>query len=91
MAESTENPGHQERAYPAALPRIVHIGIPIASILVLLAFALTIASPANKAALPVQSTQFFVPIYIAIVIVMVFASMYLFKSIVDKDVSTTGS
>ena len=43
-----------------------------------------ISLPANKSALPVQSTVIFVPIYIAIVIVLVFASMYLFKAVMDR-------
>ena len=75
----------QERA-TTALPRSVHVGVPIASILVLLAFAFTISLPPNKAPIPVQSTLFFIPIYVAIVIVLVFGSMYLFKAVMDKDV-----
>jgi hypothetical protein len=64
--------------------------VPIASILVLLAFALTISLPANKAPIPVQSTLLFVPIYITIVVVLVFGSMYLFKVVIEKDVPTAG-
>ena len=86
MPESNQKPSQHEGAAPSALPRIVHIGLPIASLLVLLAFALTISLPANHAALPVQSTLLFVPIYLAIVIILVFASMYLFKAVMDKDV-----
>jgi hypothetical protein len=90
VPESEEKSTHGEAAAPAALPRSVHFGVPIASILVLLAFAFVIASPANKAALPIQSTLFFIPIYITIVIVLVFASMYLFKAIIEKDVPSAG-
>ena len=90
VTESTEKPAQHEGSLPNALPRSIHIGLPIASLLVLLGFALVIWQPANKAALPIQSTTAFIPFYIAMVIVMVFASMYIFKSMVDKDVSTTG-
>jgi hypothetical protein len=88
VTESTEKAAEHESAHYAALPRIVHFGVPIASILVLLAFALTISLPANKAPLPVQSTELFIPIYLVIVVVLVFASMYLFKAIMEKDVPT---
>ena len=90
VPESEEKSTHGEAAAPAALPRSVHFGVPIASILVLLAFAFTIALPANRATLPVQSTLLFIPIYLTIVIVLVFASMYLFKAVMEKDVPSAG-
>lgn len=86
MTETEGKPSQPQASGSPALPPIVHIGVPIASALILLAFALAALAPANEATLPVQSTIFFVPIYIAIVIVLVFASMYLFKELVDKDV-----
>jgi hypothetical protein len=67
----------------AALPRIVHLGIPIGSIFIILAFALVLTFPPDKSTLPVESTTFFIPIYLTIVVVLVFGSMYLFKKIVD--------
>ncbi|MGA2200182.1 MAG: hypothetical protein ABSG45_09620 [Nitrososphaerales archaeon] len=90
MSENKENPAQHTGAAGAALPRSVRIGIPIASILVLLAFALTLSLPANKAALPVQSTVLFVPIYVSTVIAIVFGSLYLFKTFVEKDTSSAG-
>jgi hypothetical protein len=78
----------------AVLPKIIHIGIPIATALIILAFALTLALPADRSPFSgaslaradgYTSTVFFIPIYIAIVIVMVFGSMYIFKRFVDSD------
>jgi hypothetical protein len=69
----------------AALPRIIHIGIPVASIIVLIAFAIALFLPANKSTLPVESTAFFIPIYLTIVIVLVLGSMYLFKRLMDAE------
>ena len=102
MTETEKESSEHRAAGGAALPRVVHIGIPIASALVILAFALTLALPADQsgfspAGVPLAkadaftSTVFFIPIYITIVIILVFASMYLFKTFVEKDVSTTGS
>lgn len=69
----------------AALPRMIHIGIPIASIIVLMAFAVVMFLPANKSTLPIESTVLFIPIYLVIVIVLVFGSMYLFKRLMDAE------
>ena len=69
----------------SALPRIVHIAVPIGSLLVLLAFAFVLSLPPYTSSIPVESTLYYIPIYVAIVIVLVFASMYLFKSVMDKD------
>jgi hypothetical protein len=71
------------RSVAAVLPRIVHVGIPIGSILIILAFALVLTFPPDKSTLPVESTTFFIPIYLTIVVILVFGSMYLFKKIVD--------
>jgi len=68
-----------------SLPRAVHYAVPALSILILLAFASMAFFPSNSAALPVQSTVLFIPIYLAIVVFLVFASMYIFKAVVEKD------
>jgi len=68
-----------------ALPRAVHYAVPALSILILLAFASMAFFPSNSAALPVQSTVLFIPIYLAIVVFLVFASMYIFKAVVESD------
>ncbi|MGA2663798.1 MAG: hypothetical protein ABSF83_02500 [Nitrososphaerales archaeon] len=70
---------------PGALPPAVHYAVPVLSILILLAFASMAFFPSNTAALPVQSTVLFIPIYLAIVIFLVLASIYVFKAFVEKD------
>jgi hypothetical protein len=75
----------RETAY-SALPRIVHVAVPIGSLLVLLAFAFVLSLPPYTSPIPVESTLYYIPIYVAIVIVLVFASMYLFKAVMEKDV-----
>jgi hypothetical protein len=80
------SPEYRQKRAGTALPRSVHLGVPIGSMLVLLAFAFTISLPANGAPIPVQSTLYFIPIYVAIVIILVFGSMYLFKAVMEKDV-----
>jgi hypothetical protein len=70
----------------AALPRLIHIGIPIASIFVVLAFAIVaLFLPADKSTLPVESTTLFIPVYLAIVVALVLGSMYLFKRVMDTE------
>jgi hypothetical protein len=50
-------------SYGPALPRLIHIGIPIASVIVVLAFAaVALFLPADKSTLPVESTTLFIPI-----------------------------
>jgi hypothetical protein len=68
-----------------ALPRMIHYVIPIASVLLVLAFAVTPFLPADKSTLPAESTLLFIPVYLAIVIILVFASMYLFKRLMDTE------
>ena len=70
----------------SALPRVVHIAVPIGSLLILLAFAFVLSLPPDRAPIPVETTLYYIPIYVAIVIVLVFASMYFFKALMDKDV-----
>ncbi|MDA4113529.1 MAG: hypothetical protein OK474_05750 [Thaumarchaeota archaeon] len=82
-------PEYRHEKSGTVLPRSVHLGVPIGSMLVLLAFAFTISLPANGAPIPVQSTLYFIPIYVAIVIVLVFGSMYLFKAVMEKDLPRT--
>jgi|HubBroStandDraft_2_1064218.scaffolds.fasta_scaffold251911_3 hypothetical protein len=86
MPENKEKPAQQPaHEYISVLSRSVRIAVPIGSILVLIAFAFVLSLPPNTAPIPVQTTLIYIPIYVAIVIVLVFASMYLFKSIMDKD------
>jgi len=66
-----------------ALPHGVHLAVPIASILMLILVAYTTASPG-------EITKIFIPVFLFMVIVYVFASMYLFKRIIEKDQSHTG-
>jgi heme/copper-type cytochrome/quinol oxidase subunit 4 len=89
MPDSETEQGHHDGATQGALPRSVRIGVPLASILILLVFAVTIMLPSNKSTLPVQSTLFFVPVYLVVVVGVVFGSMYIFKSLIDKDTTTT--
>jgi hypothetical protein len=85
MSENKEKTPEQDgRVYHPTLPRIVHIGLPIASLLVLVAFAFVLSLPPNTAPIPVQTTLYYIPIYVAAVIVLVFGSMYLFKAIMDS-------
>jgi hypothetical protein len=67
-----------------ALPRNAHLAIPLVTILILLVFGATILLPANKSALPVQSTTFFIPIYVVVVAGVILGSLYLFKSFVEE-------
>ena len=85
QAES-EHPRGPSRA---ALPRIVHLGLPIASFLVLLVFAVVAFLPSDKTNLPIESTSLFIPIYLFIVVILVFGSMYLFKRIMDTEGTDT--
>lgn len=89
MTEKQKEPVEQKTPGRAVLPKMVHMGIPIASALIIMAFALTLALPANHSTLPVQSTVFFIPIYITIVIILVFSCMYIFKEFVEKDPDAT--
>jgi flagellar biogenesis protein FliO len=72
-----------------ALSQAIHIGVPIASVLVILAFILVLTFPPDKSTIPPESTTLFIPIYLTIVVVMVFGSMYLFKRVVDTPAETT--
>lgn len=91
MSEKTEHPRQQGSAVPQALSRAIHFGIPIASILVLLAFVLVLSLPSDKSAFPPTPTQLYVPVYLVIVVVLVFGSMYLFKRLLDTEVPTASS
>ncbi len=68
-----------------ALSKTIHIGIPIASVLLVLAFAIVSFQPPYKGTLPVESTLVFIPVYLTIVVILVFGSMYLFKRLVDGE------
>jgi flagellar biosynthesis protein FliQ len=85
MSEEKQESGHSQAPVGQALSRALHIGIPIASILVLLAFAVVLFLPADKGTLPVESTAIFIPVYLTIVIVLVLGSMYLFKRLMDTE------
>jgi hypothetical protein len=85
VPENNEESGQNHGAAPSALPRMIRIAVPIGSVLVLIAFAVTALLPSNPDAVPTQSTVLFIPIYLTIVIVM-----YIFKSFVEKDVPSAG-
>lgn len=80
---------HEEQHISApsrpALPPGIHIAIPILSIVVLFAFALVLFQPADKNAIPPTSTQIYIPVYLVIVVLLVFGSMYLFKRLMDAE------
>ena len=88
MTEDTHEEGHSGYQVGQALSRTIHIGIPIASIIVVLAFAFVVFQPADKSTLPAESTTWFIPIYLVIVVVLVFGSMYLFKRVMDTEEET---
>ncbi len=72
-----------------ALSKTIHMGIPIASAIVVLAFAVTLFQPAYKGTLPAESTLIFIPVYLTIVVILVFGSMYLFKRLLDGEPEST--
>lgn len=79
---SDEESGQEKSHFTAALPHKVHWGIPVFSVLMLITLASLVASGQGT------SPYVFIPIFLAMVIIYVFASMYLFKQIVDKDQSS---
>ena len=81
MHQSDEESAHGKSYDGDALPRIVHLAVPIGSVLMLILVAFTVARPG-------EITTLFIPVFLFMVIVYVLASMYLFKQIVDKDRST---
>lgn len=85
MSEKNEHSSDHGAGVPQALSRAVHIGIPIASIVVLLAFAVVLFLPSDKNAIPPTTTQIYIPVYLVIVVVLVFGSMYLFKRLLDTE------
>ena len=90
VPENKEEPGHGQVAAPSILPRMIRIAVPIGSVLVLIVFAATALLPSNQGPVPTQSTLFFIPIYVTIVIVLVFASMYIFKRVMEEDLTPEG-
>jgi flagellar biosynthesis protein FliQ len=85
MSEDKHESEHSQAPVGAALSRTIHISIPIASIVVLLAFAIVLFQPPDKSTLPVESTLIFIPVYLTIVVVLVLGSMYLFKRLMDAE------
>jgi hypothetical protein len=85
MTQSQSESGHPGPALPQALSRAIHVGIPIASFIVILAFAVVLFLPSDRSTIPPESTLLFVPIYLTIVVVLVFGSMYLFKRLLDTE------
>lgn len=80
--EGNEDPSHEAAHKGNALPHNVHLAVPIGSVLMLILVAYTTANPG-------EITTIFIPVFLFMVIVYVFASMYLFKRIIDKDQSAT--
>jgi hypothetical protein len=89
MTEGEHESGNSGPSLPQALSRSIHIGIPVGSIIVVLAFALVLFLPSDKSTIPPESTTLFIPIYLTIVIVLVLGSMYLFKRVMDTPASTS--
>jgi len=69
---------------PSVTSRGLRIGVPVFSILTLAVLAVLIASGQG-------TTLVFIPIFLAMVVVYVLASIYLFKLIIEKDQVTTGN
>ena len=67
-----------------ALSKRAHFAIPLVTALILLVFGATTLLPSNKAALPIQSTTLFVPIYIVVVAGVVLGALYIFKSFMEE-------
>jgi len=88
LAESEKDSGQKDHSIPQALSRTIHIGIPIASLLVILAFAIVMFQPPYEGNLPTESTLIFIPVYLTIVVALVFGSMYLFKRLLDTEGGT---
>jgi hypothetical protein len=74
MNQAVSRPGQ-------ALSRGIRLAVPIGSILMLLLIAMTIA-------LPSDITTLFIPVYIFMVVVYVFSSIFLFKTVMDKETPT---
>lgn len=89
MPESQDEGRQHEGPSHNALPRIVHIGVPIIAAVILFVFGATVLLPANKAPLPEQTTLFFVPMYLVVVVGVVLSCLYLFKTFFEKEVRTT--
>lgn len=61
-----------------ALSRNMRLAVPVGAILMLLLLGLTISHPGDV-------TSLFVPVYIVMLIVYVFTSIYMFKTVMDKE------
>ncbi len=86
MTEGEQKPKADSNSSIApALSKTIHIGVPIASILLVLAFAIVSFQPPYKSTIPPESTLVFIPVYLTIVVILVFGSMYLFKRLVDGE------
>lgn len=72
---------HNTSSGSNALPRNVHLAVPIGSALMLVLVAFTTANPGDI-------TKIFIPVFLFMVVVYVFASMYLFKRIIEGDRSS---
>ena len=69
----------KEAAQPAtALSKNLRLAVPIASILMLILLATVVALPSGI-------TSIYIPVYIFMVTVYVLASIYMFKTLMDKD------
>jgi hypothetical protein len=90
MSESEKESAHPAGAKVSSLPRGIRLAVPILSILVILTFAGIPFLPADTSTIPVESTFLFIPLYLTIVILLVFASMYFFKALLERESSTTG-
>lgn len=77
---SSESEQAEKEPVFQALPRDIRLAIPICSALMLLIIGVTAASPKDIGTI-------FIPVFIFMVVVYVFSSIFLFKTILDKDQS----
>lgn len=70
---------HEQKSLLDALPNSVHLAVPVGSVLMLVLLATMMTTGNYKLA------DVFIPIFLFMVIVYVFASMYLFKRLMDTE------
>ena len=85
MSESEKESTRPNDAAISGIPKSIRFAVPILSIIVILTFAGIPFLPADTSSIPVESTFFFIPLYLTIVILLVFASMYLFKALTRRN------
>ena len=79
MHEEKQGHAAQQKSFLDALPKSVHLAVPVGSVLMLVLLA-TMLTTGNY-----KLSYVFIPIFLFMVIVYVFASMYLFKRLMDTE------